>query len=242
MPAFTIQRILEDAAKKNQIFQKNEESHKWFYERARRTLTSSSKLIREYSQQDLRTTTQLQIGCLYFFFYDPKWKDELPYYDRFPCVFLTDIWKDAGGRTQVAGLNLHYLPYKQRALLMDALLDLENNATMTRDKKLKISYGILKKAAASKWFAPTYKRYLKSHMRSKLVKVPYEEWTVATFLPVQEFEKATMRDVWADSLNKINGKPRKSRPRSGKATSVKSTSVQALKPRRNRNTPTNKNK
>lgn len=206
MSSFTIQRILEDAARKNQIFQKNEESQKWFIERARRTNIDSSKLIREYSQEDLRTRNQLQIGSLYYFYYDPKWKDELPYYDRFPCVFLTDLWKDSKGQTQVAGLNLHYLPYKQRAALMDALLDLQNNATLTANKKLMISYGILKKAKTNKWFAPTYKRYLKSHMRSKLVKVPYEEWSVATLLPVQSFEKAPVKQVWADALKKLKGK------------------------------------
>jgi len=206
MASFTIQRILEDATRKNKIFQKNEESQKWFIERARRTNINASKLIREYAQEDLRNRGQLQIGCLYYFFYDPKWKDELPYYDRFPCVFLTDIWKDAKGQTQVAGINMHYLPYKQRAMLMDALLDLQNNASLTTNKKLMISYGILKKAAANRWFAPTYKRYLKSHMRSKLVKVPYEEWPTAVLLPVHQFEKESVKTVWQDSIRKIKGK------------------------------------
>lgn len=206
MASFTIQRILEDAQRKNQIFEKNEESQKWFIERARRTNIDSARLIREYSTEDMRNRGQLQIGCLYYFYYDPKWKDELPYYDRFPCVFLTDVWKDAKGQAQFAGINLHYLPYKQRAMLMDALLDLQNNTSITTNKKLHISYGILKKAAASRWFAPTYKRYLKSHMRSKLVKVPYEEWVVASLLPVQSFEKASQKQVWQDSLKKLKGK------------------------------------
>jgi hypothetical protein len=206
MPSFTIQRILQDAVQKNQVFQKNEQSQKWFYERTRRTNINPSKLIREYSESDRRNSSQLQIGCLYFFFYQAKGEDtkQLPFYDRTPMIFITDVWKDALGRTQYAGINLHYLPYRQRAALMDALLDLENTASLTADKKLKISYGILKKAAANRWFRPTYKRYLKSQMRSRLVKVPYEEWSTAVLLPVASWHGASQADVWKDSLKRLN--------------------------------------
>ena len=203
MSSTTIQRILEDAVRKNRIFEGSSESAKWFIERARRTNINSSKLIREYNNDELRTTSQLKVGRMYMFFYDPKWKDTLPFYDRFPCIFLTDMWRDKSGKVNFAGINLHYLPYKQRALLMDALLDLQNHSQMPENKKLNISYGILKKAAASKWFAPTYKRYLKGHVKSRLVNVPYEEWPIAALLPVAEWEKKTQAEIWADALRKI---------------------------------------
>src|SRR5690348_11802244 len=32
--------------------------------------------------------TRIGIGGLYMYFYDPKYKKELPYYDRFPCTFI----------------------------------------------------------------------------------------------------------------------------------------------------------
>jgi hypothetical protein len=197
---------MEDAIRKNQLFTRNEESRRWFYERTRRTNINSAQFIREYDQSDMRTTSQIQIGCMYCFLYDPKWKDELPYYDRFPLIFITDTWVDKSGKAHFAGINMHYLPYKQRAALMDALLDLQNNTTILSNKKLLISYGIMKKAATSKWFAPTYKRYLKNHVRSRLVKIPYEEWIIASLMPVAEFSKASQKDVWKDSLKKTKGR------------------------------------
>lgn len=176
---------------------------RWFKDQAKKVRISGAALIREYDKSELRHTTQVHIGGLYYFIYDPKLKATLPYYDRFPCIFLTDMWIAKDGKRHFAGINLHYLPYKQRVLLMDALLDLENNAKMPKHKRLKISYGIMKSAAASKWFRPCYKRYLNNHVRSRLVRVPYEEWRTAVFLPVAEFEKASQAEVWADSVRKM---------------------------------------
>ena len=31
---------------------------------------------------------------MYTFFYDPKTKDKLPYYDRFPVVIINEIYPD----------------------------------------------------------------------------------------------------------------------------------------------------
>lgn len=199
--AQTIQRILEDAARRQIIFSQSEASMKWFYERARKTSITSSQLIREYTSDDFRNTNQVQIGSLYMFYYDPAHKETLPYYDTFPMIFLSDMWQ-THGKTHFAGINLHYLPYKQRAFLMDALYDLENNASIPANKRLNLSYQILRQAAANRWFAPCYKRYLKTHVRSKLVKIPYEEWVPAVFLPVHEFEKATAAQVWRDSTRR----------------------------------------
>lgn len=195
----TIERILADAAQKNQFFAKTEASMKWFYERARRTNVTSASFMREYTRDAMRTTTQLAPGHLYCFNYDPKHKETLPYYDNFPMIFLTEIRSDG-----FSGINLHYLPYRQRAFLMDALYDLENNASIPANKKLNISYGILRQSAGHKAFAPCYKRYLRKHVRSRLLKIQYEEWHVAVFLPLQSFAKADQKKVWADSLQKMN--------------------------------------
>ena len=52
-------------------------------------------------------------GKLNFFFYDPKTKALLPYYDRFPLVL--PIGSAAGG---FLGINFHYLPITLRVKLL----------------------------------------------------------------------------------------------------------------------------
>lgn len=137
---------------------------------------------------------------MYCFYYDPKWKKELPYYDRFPMIFPIHMESD-----RFLGINLHYLPYNLRAKLMDALYSLETSATKGQ-KKLQISYSILKAASKYEAFKPCIKEYLKSHVRSRFVKIDHTEWDIAIMLPLERFEKATKQKVWAESKKIIQGK------------------------------------
>ena len=56
------------------------------------------------------------------YFYDPKTKDTLPYYDRFPLTIMV-----GPAPKGFYGLNLHYLPLDIRARFLDSLLDTINN-------------------------------------------------------------------------------------------------------------------
>ena len=56
------------------------------------------------------------VGRLNMFFYDPKTKARLPYYDVFPLVLPLESIK--GG---FMGLNFHYLPYILRFRLLERL-------------------------------------------------------------------------------------------------------------------------
>ncbi len=139
-------------------------------------------------------------GFMYLFNYDPKMKDELPYYDRFPLVFPFEA--DSEG---FLGMNLHYIPPIFRARLMDNLYDLTNNARYDETTKLRISYNMLKSFARYKYFKPCVKRYLNSHVRSKFLLVPADEWDLALFLPLERFTKSTKQSVYRDSRKIING-------------------------------------
>ena len=139
-------------------------------------------------------------GFMYLFNYDPKMKDELPYYDRFPLVFPFEA--DGEG---FLGMNLHYIPPIFRARLMDNLYDLTNNSRYDETTKLRISYSMLKSFARYKYFKPCVKRYLNSHVRSKFLLVPSNEWDLALFLPLERFAKSTRQSVYKDSRKIING-------------------------------------
>lgn len=133
-------------------------------------------------------------GSMYFFQYDPKHKKTLPYYDTFPCIF--PINKVKGG---ILGMNMHYLPPKMRAQLMDALYTVASDDRYDEGTTLNISYDILNKASNFRFFKPTVKMYLAKHVRSRFIKINPSEWDTALFLPVQNFQKATQSQVWTDS-------------------------------------------
>lgn len=139
-------------------------------------------------------------GKMLMYQYDAKHKDTLPYWDRFPVIFPIEIYGDG-----MLGINLHYLPPIFRARLMDALYETTNNDKYDKTTKLRISYQILNKAARFKYFKPCIKRYLYSHVKSQLIEVPIEEWDYTVFLPLARFQKASQREVWNDSINKILG-------------------------------------
>lgn len=156
---------------------------------------NETSFMRENQSQ---LATSVLPGNMYMYMYDPKHKDTLPFYDRFPLIFPIHIAKD-----RFWGINIHYLPLPMRAMLLDALYDLTNNKKFDETTKLKLSYQILNKAAKFKWFKPCVKCYLKSHMRSRPLYILPEQWDVAIFLPVERFSKANKSQVWADSKSKI---------------------------------------
>jgi len=136
------------------------------------------------------------LGCLYFFLYIPIHKKSLPYYDRFPLVIILE--KDETG---FLGLNLHYLPYRLRAMFFDMLhstrLVRSDDPLRTR---LAITYKLLNSVTKYKAFRPCVKRYRYSSMRTALLQVGETEWDIALFLPVEHFAKSTRTNVWSESL------------------------------------------
>jgi hypothetical protein len=145
-----------------------------------------------------RLKTNSTIGKMYFYFYDPKTKDTLPYYDRFPLVIPIESYRDG-----FLGLNLHYIHPKQRLILLDKLSETATNNNFDSKTKLRVSYSYL--AGASKAFeaTPCIKRYLYSHIQSRFLEISADEWDIAAMLPVETFVGATTSKVYADSRKKF---------------------------------------
>jgi hypothetical protein len=138
------------------------------------------------------------IGKMYFYFYDPKTKDSMPYYDRFPLVIPIERYKDG-----FLGLNLHYIHPRHRINLLDKLSEIASNKTYNENTKLRISYDYL--AASSRAFeaTPCIKRYLFSHVESRFLEITADEWDIAVLLPMESFVGATTNKVFADSEDKF---------------------------------------
>ena len=139
-----------------------------------------------------RQVIYTMIGRMFFFYYDPKTKDTLPYYDRFPLVLPIERYPDG-----FLGLNLHYIHPKQRMFLLDALSEYASNKRYDAVTRLKLSYDLLSRTSIG--FQPCLKRYLYSHVQSRFLEIQANEWDIAALLPVEQFEKASKSKVWAES-------------------------------------------
>ncbi len=139
------------------------------------------------------------IGRMFMFFYDPKHKDTLPYYDAFPLIFVIGL-KDNG----FLGINLHYLPPYLRAKLMDELYKVSSDKKYNKNTKLKISYEILNRASRFKYYKPCVKHYLLEKVQSKFMGVDPEHWDIALMLPSERFKKDTKQNVWKHSIGAVN--------------------------------------
>jgi hypothetical protein len=149
--------------------------------------------------ETFRNTNKFLLGRMYFFYYDPKGKDDLPYYDKFPLVLALKKYDDG-----FLGLNLHYLPLKYRVIFLDKLLDYGGVYNEMEDPiKVRITYDILSATTRFREFRPCIKRYLTSNIKSRILQVQPNEWDVATFLPIQQFKKAPVKQVWQESLEQM---------------------------------------
>ena len=198
----TIFNRLELQAFRAGITPRTDESRAWFMNKAknmrsinRQALIKEDPLIQRNALKNLSRTGL--VGTMQMFFYDPKHKEKLPYYDLFPLIVV--VGPAEGG---FYGLNLHYLPPILRAKMLDALMETANMKA-TDDAKFQITYKKLQAVSKLKWYEPCFKHYLTKHVKRKFAEVPMPEWEIATFLPTAQFRKANSKKVYADSRKRI---------------------------------------
>ena len=134
-------------------------------------------------------------GRLNMFFYDPKFKKPLPYYDTFPLVLPLESYSDG-----FLGLNLHNLPMNLRLQLLDRLVDYSNNTRFDESTILDVDYSKLKNVNL---INPTLKRYLAGRVKTDFRRIDADEFMVAALLPVQRFKKGSASEVYSDSRKMI---------------------------------------
>jgi hypothetical protein len=177
---------------------RTEESRNWFRAKAQRLTRVNRMNLMNSEEVKLVNKSQGLIGSMNMFFYDPKHKDTLPFYDRFP---LTIISGPAEGGFY--GMNLHYLPPVLRAKFLGALMEVTNNDKFDDTTKFKARYEMINKIKTLRYYKPCYKHYLFAHIKSRLARVPAPEWEVATFLPTASWEKGSASDVYKVSRGMI---------------------------------------
>ena len=164
----------------------------WFREKIKQA-GASAKMKAVTPNQLLKRQPEdnIMLGKMFFYKYDPKWAKKLPYWDMYPLVFPFE--RAPGG---FYGLNLHYIPPRDRAVLMDSLNQYASNNKYDKTTRLELSYRLLKRYGRA---VPCVKRYLGDHVVSQTVRIDADEWEIAIFLPVERFQKASKGTVWKDS-------------------------------------------
>jgi len=176
----------------------NRHTHKLLIESRRNNKPVTVMDLLKAARLDQKGIIRPKIGDMVIFTYSAKHHATLPYWDKFPLIFITDIGTDT-----FRGINLHYLPPNYRAKLIVKLLDLTNNDRYDETTRLKVSYQLLNSTARFREFKPCFKMYLKNQMQSQFVKIHPIDWDVVTMMPLARFQKQTAQAVYRDSRQKI---------------------------------------
>lgn len=193
---------LKDVMAKRQVKKEQEISTEWLKAQLQNFTPYARKVKSSEVLSDKRydPTTRMIAGQMFVYVYSAKYKDTLPFWDQFPLVIILKIESD-----HILGLNLHYLPPELRARFFDALLEtLNTNNIINERSRLILTYNLLKSASRYKYFKPCIKKYLTSNIKSKIVRIPQEEWVKTLFLNSASWQNAGQATVYKWSKDQIN--------------------------------------
>ena len=142
--------------------------------------------------------TKVLPGNMYLFMYDPKTADKLPYYDTVPVVVPFRKVPDG-----FYGLNLHYLPPMLRMRLLDRMMELVDDESMTEQTRMMVTWRLLNNTARYPGVNVCVKRYLYDQIGSRIMRVFPKDWRKTIMLPIDNFEKLSRNAVFNDIRSKI---------------------------------------
>ena len=188
---------VSDVVRSGTVGKEVKRSAKWFQDKIkglkgevknRFSSTNAAKFYRESEKiNDAVFKRRVSLGDLFCYYYNPKYRKTLPYYDMFPMIMLLSAEKET-----FLGINFHYLRPKWRAILLDRVT-------------AKIGGGIPKwnKLRNIRQIAPTIKRYRFDHIMRKVIPIEEDEQEIAIFLPTERFKKSGKTKVWSESERKF---------------------------------------
>ena len=189
---------VSDAIKTGTVGQEVRRSAQWFQDKIKglkgglRNQFSSTNAAKFYREAETKVNPNLlkrraELGDLFCYYYNPKYRTTLPYYDMFPMIMLIGAEKET-----FLGINFHYLRPKWRAVLLDRV-SAKLGSGLPRWSKLR----------QIRQIAPTIKRYRFDHIMRRVVPIEENEQEIAIFLPTERFKKSAKAKVWADSERKF---------------------------------------
>jgi hypothetical protein len=191
-------KIAKDARLAGFQPQQSYEAKRWFRSAAKQVQSVNVNRLMEGTPSRLQTRlTPNDIGHMFLFWYDPKHKDTLPYWDQCPLILPFHVERD-----HFKAFNLHYISPYRRAQVLDALYRVairEND----RIRALRVSYGMLGEMARLAPLRSCVKMYLRSHIKSRFMWIRPEEYDTAVMLPTARFVGASPTKVQRDSARRF---------------------------------------
>ena len=189
---------VSDAIKTGTVGQEVRRSAQWFQDKIKglkggvKNRFSSTNAAKFYREAETKVNPNLlkrraELGDLFCYYYNPKYRATLPYYDMFPMIMLIGAEKET-----FLGINFHYLRPKWRAVLLDRV-SAKLGSGLPRWSKLR----------QIRQIAPTIKRYRFDHIMRRVIPIEENEQEIAIFLPTERFKKSAKAKVWADSERKF---------------------------------------
>ena len=189
---------VSDAIKTGTVGQEVRRSAQWFQDKIKglkgglRNQFSSTNAAKFYREAETKVNPNVlkrraELGDLFCYYYNPKYRATLPYYDMFPMIMLIGAEKET-----FLGINFHYLRPKWRAILLDRVSSKIGNGLPRWSKLRQI-----------RQIAPTIKRYRFDHIMKRVIPIEKDEQEIAIFLPTERFRKSAKAKVWAESERKF---------------------------------------
>jgi len=185
-------------------------------------LTAKQKQYQKDIQKLVRTPSKgVEVGHLYNYEYQAKVAE---YWDALPLTLV--IAKKSDGWL---GLSLHYLPKNIRDYFVRKIL-IKNLPRLKRGKPVDVTYEAIKLGDVFyKEGIAIIRRYLASHVRSRIVDIPWKEWLNALSLESAQWMNTTAALMYAQSKQIVSGL---GKPKLNKTSSnILKKRVNSLKPR-----------
>jgi hypothetical protein len=127
-----------------------------------KSLFSETRIIRDseewfltnyYSKNSKNINLKFEIGKMYCFHYNnPKSKEQLKYYNALPVgICIGYVMQGKGNIDHPLMIGLHFLPQRQRLIILDKLAKLFANGAINQNAKTVIKKGNIKKIV-SVWY------------------------------------------------------------------------------------------
>jgi|TARA_S200000501_G_scaffold106866_1_gene100344 hypothetical protein len=173
---------------------RSQESLDWFKLRLRKIRQPVNKLL---TDDDFPVVARPELGKMYMYLYDAKYKQTMPYWDRFPLIICFDLLSDG-----FMGINLHYIAPRYRTPLLLSLYEIAMETDNDEERRVMLSYQLIKSVSTLRYAKPCVKRYLFSHIDSRISEIPMDYWDMMVMLPSQQFN-VNANTVYAESREKF---------------------------------------
>ena len=143
-----------------------------------------------------RLGRRMYLGDMFCYWYNPKHRMSLPYYDMFPLVVIAEPLP-----TGFSGINLHYIPPLVRARLLGKLMD-SSDIDIDIKSKLRSQWSFIRNFSRFPEVRGAVKKYLTRQVTSRMYKVNPVHWKSAIFLDTQQFVGAREGEIYRQSAKR----------------------------------------